>query len=96
MKYIALFVFLVGCDWWNPPYPPDNLIEQIDEQIIENEKGIDLDLSPNFPKKKNQARVEVFQSHEMCSYFESASNDYNCFSSEESEAFSLFSSLFSQ
>ncbi len=61
MKYIALFVFLVGCDWWNSHYPPDNIIEEIGEQIIENETGMDLDLSPNSPEKRNRATVELLR-----------------------------------
>lgn len=52
MKYIAMFIFLVGCDWWNSWYPPDNFIEEIGEQIIEQETTLDLDLSPNTPEKK--------------------------------------------
>lgn len=47
-----MFIFLVGCDWWNSWYPPDNFIEEIGEQIIEQETTLDLDLSPNTPEKK--------------------------------------------
>lgn len=60
MRYIAVFFILMGCDWWNSWYPADNPIEEIGEQIIQNETGLDLDLSPNTPERKHP-RVEIRQ-----------------------------------
>lgn len=50
MKYAFVLILLFGCDWWNSWYPADNFVEEIGEQIIENETGLDLDLSPNTPE----------------------------------------------
>lgn len=51
MKYAFVLLFLCSCTWWNSWYPADNPIEEIGEQIIKQETGLDLDLSPNSPEK---------------------------------------------
>ena len=54
MKYafIALLCLLSSCEWWNSWYPSDNIVEEIGEQIIKDETGLDLDLSPNSPETR--------------------------------------------
>jgi len=55
MKYAFISVFLLSlcsCEWWNSWYPADNIVEEIGEQIIKDETGLDLDLSPNSPESK--------------------------------------------
>lgn len=37
--------------WWKD-YPEDNIVEEVVEDIIEHETGVDIDLSPNTPEKK--------------------------------------------
>lgn len=51
MKFIFLIstLFLVGCQGWH--YQPDNLVEEIVEEAIKAETGVDVDLSPSTPEK---------------------------------------------
>lgn len=63
MKYAFVLILLFGCDWWNTHYPADNIVEEIGEQIIEQETGLDIDLSPNSPEvaRKNRPITELIK-----------------------------------
>lgn len=53
MKYSLVFilVFLSSCALLKD-YPQDNIVEEIVEDVIQKETGVDLDLSPFSPEKK--------------------------------------------
>jgi hypothetical protein len=52
VRYILISLILiggtfgVGCTCWWKNYPADNPIEEIIEDLIEDETGIDIDFSP--------------------------------------------------
>lgn len=50
MKYILFFVCLCSCELLKK-YPQDNIVEEIAEDVIRVETGIDVDLSPFTPEK---------------------------------------------
>jgi hypothetical protein len=43
---------LTGCMWKDGRYIPDNPIEEISEDILKHETGIDIDFTPSTPEKK--------------------------------------------
>lgn len=52
MKYIIILLILTSCEWLEKNYPPDNAFEEISEDIIRSETGIDTDLSPSTPEPR--------------------------------------------
>lgn len=46
LSFILTLIILTGCKSLLEKYPDDNYIEELVEQIIHSETGIDLDLSP--------------------------------------------------
>ena len=58
MKIIGLFTLvilslvLVACSMaWLKNYPQDNIVEEVVEELIENEAGLNIDLSPLTPEQ---------------------------------------------
>lgn len=51
---IILALCMVGCvEWsWVKNYQDDNFLEEVAEELIENELGLDVDLTPFSPEKK--------------------------------------------
>ncbi len=47
--FITIFLFLNGCTFLHH-YPEDNFVEEIVEQIIHQETGLDIDVSPGSPE----------------------------------------------
>lgn len=50
MKYFLLLVCLCSCELLKK-YPQDNIIEEIAEDVLKHETGIDVDFSPGTPEK---------------------------------------------
>ena len=49
---IGISIILYACsDFWES-YPQDNAIEELVEDMIQQETGLDLDLSPTTPENK--------------------------------------------
>lgn len=53
MKYIALFIFLVGCDWMYQ----EKVAEDVVETIIKDETGVDL----KAPHERSHPSVELIK-----------------------------------
>ena len=46
---IVLLITIIGCSGFWKNYPQDNIVEEIVEEVIDKETGLDIDLSPFTP-----------------------------------------------
>lgn len=47
--FISFLLLVSGC-YELPPYPEDNLLEELTEAYIKDNTGVNVDLSPNSPE----------------------------------------------
>jgi len=52
--FLSLLLMCSSCTWLEKNYPQDNIVEEIAEEVLDVETGIDIDFSPSTPEPRHQ------------------------------------------